>query len=358
MWVYWMMFIVPMLIALAHRENIAVALGRDWRWNSVWAATLLVITVLIGYRFEVGGDWFSYFEYLYLAETLAPAELLSEPDPGYQILNWLSLQFGWGVFGVNLVAGLVFSAGLVAFCRSQHRPWLALAVAMPYMVIVVSMGYSRQGIALGFAMLGLVALGRGSPARFVAWVLLGATFHKSAVLLLPIAALAATRSRYLTAVWVGVTALFAYQLLLEESVESLITNYLLEEYASEGAAIRLGMNALPAIILLTWRARFGLALAERRLWTWFALFSIALLALFPVVPSSTALDRVALYLLPLQVVVFSRVPEAFGKAKGQNSLLVGAVLAYYAAVLFVWLNYAVHAQYWIPYRFYPLEAWT
>jgi len=25
--------------------------------------------------------------------------------------------------------------------------------------------------------------------------------------------------------------------------------------------------------------------------------------------------------------------------------------------LFVWLNFAVHAFAWVPYRFYPLEAW-
>ena len=28
---------------------------------------------------------------------------------------------------------------------------------------------------------------------------------------------------------------------------------------------------------------------------------------------------------------------------------------YYSAVLFVWLNFATHSQYWLPYRFYPLE---
>jgi hypothetical protein len=29
------------------------------------------------------------------------------------------------------------------------------------------------------------------------------------------------------------------------------------------------------------------------------------------------------------------------------------VVAYSAAVLFTWLTFAVHAQYWVPYRFYP-----
>jgi hypothetical protein len=33
-----------------------------------------------------------------------------------------------------------------------------------------------------------------------------------------------------------------------------------------------------------------------------------------------------------------------------------AVLGYYAAVQFVWLNFAIHARWWVPYRFFPLEA--
>ena len=73
------------------------------------------------------------------------------------MLNWLSIQMDWGILGVNLIGGAIFAFGLVAFCRRQPRPWLALAVAIPYLVIVVAMGYSRQGIALA---LGDAWLGR------------------------------------------------------------------------------------------------------------------------------------------------------------------------------------------------------
>ncbi len=62
---------------------------------------------------------------------------------------------------------------------------------MPYLINIVAMGYTRQSVALGFAMIGLAALGEQRVRRFVLWVLVGALFHKSAVLLLPIAALAA-----------------------------------------------------------------------------------------------------------------------------------------------------------------------
>jgi hypothetical protein len=191
----------------------------------------------------------------------------------------------------------------------------------------------------------------------VFWVVLGATFHKSAVILLPIAALTATRSRYWTALWVGVAAFLAYILLLEEAVESLVTNYVEAEYQSQGTMIRLLMNMVPAAILLLWRRRFEFTRAEAVLWRWFAVISIALMALFLVSPSSTAVDRVALYMLPLQLVVFAHLPDIFDNRGRYKEVLVAAVLFYYAAVQFVWLNYASHAIDWLPYLFYPLEAW-
>jgi hypothetical protein len=120
----------------------------------------------------------------------------------------------------------------------------------------------------------------------------------------------------------------------------------------------LWMNAVPALVLLLWRKRFQMTLAQMRLWQWFAFISLGLLALFYVTPYSTAIDRMALYMLPLQLAVFSYVPEVFGgQRSARNTPFVLAVLAYYAAVLFVWLNFAAHSFAWIPYRFYPLEAW-
>ena len=90
------------------------------------------------------------------------------------------------------------------------------------------------------------------------------------------------------------------------------------------------------------------------------------MGLYFVIPSSTAVDRVALYLQPLQLMVFANLPEALGRrrcAKNGTAIRSGnltnsgwvlLVLAYYGAVEFVWLNFASHAPAWLPYRFYPL----
>lgn len=354
MWPYWALFVVSSLAAIAIRPG-GVQGRAPQRLDGitfVYFLFALLIAVMIGFRFEVGGDWINYLEGLPLIGETPLLEVLKLSDPAYQVLSWVSYRLGWDVYGVNFVGGLIFAAGLATFCSALPRPWLAIAVAVPYLIIVVGMGYSRQAVALGLSLVGLVALQRGSNVKFAAWIVFGAAFHKTALLLLPIAALANAKNRYMAALWVGVTGAAAYPLLLEDSVEAFYVNYVEAGYQSEGALIRLMMNAFPAAILLIWRRRFGLNTAAERLWIWFAMISVALLGAFFLTDASTAVDRVALYMLPLQLMVFSHLPGVFTARNAANRGVVAMVLMYYAAVQYVWLNFATHADFWVPYRSY------
>ena len=343
---YWVMFLVPAWASIAAPGK-PRPVGKPL--EASWLMVGVLLALLIGLRHQVGGDWSNY-ESHYLDMVGAPlSEVLERGDPGYYLLNWLSTQVVGGVYLVNLVSGALFSVGLAAFCRQQPRPWLALAVAVPYMVIVVGMGYSRQGVALGLAMLGMVGLARKSNLQFVLCVALAATFHKSAVLLVPLAILATPRGRLWTGLWVGIAAGTLYYLLLADSVENLVTNYIDAEYQSEGAAVRIAMNALPAVLLLLLRKRFVWQPAERNLWLIMALLALASVGWLMVSASSTAVDRLALYLIPLQLFVFARLPDLMGRGRGLRNWVM-AVVIYYAAVLFVWLTFATHSYAWVPYH--------
>ena len=67
-----------------------------------------------------------------------------------------------------------------------------------------------------------------------------------------------------------------------------------------------------------------------------------------------AIDRLALYLIPLQMFVLSRLPEAFGNGERPNGQVVLGVIAYSAIIQFTWLNYAQNSNFWIPYKLFPL----
>lgn len=317
----------------------------------------VLLVLAIGLRHEVGGDWMTYAEHILRAGEMSLGDLLTNRggsgDPAYDALNSLAAAFELGPYFVNAVCAAVFTWGLLAFCRAQPRPWLALVVAIPYLVTVVAMGYTRQSVAIGLAMLALVALSEQKLLRFLAFLVVAAAFHKSAVILMPLAALAATRNRVWTLTWVGLSTAVFYGVFLQESVDSLRAGYLEAEYASSGAAIRVAMNALPAVLFILFRRRFVMSTADRTFWTWMALGGIAFIPLLLLSPSSTAVDRIALYWIPLQLFVLSRLPNALGRANGRNHVWVGLIVAYSAAVLFVWLFFADHAYLWLPYQFYP-----
>lgn len=313
----------------------------------------VVLVLAIGLRHEVGGDWFTYLDHVYFAGGQDFVDTITTGDPSYSALNWLAGQAESGPYFVNTVCAAFFTWGLMAFCQAQPRPWLALVVAIPYLVVVVAMGYTRQGVAIGFAMLALAALSQQRIIKFVVCVALAATFHKTAVILMPLAILAGSKKRIWTALWVGVCSLLFYSLLLQDSVDAFNRNYLETEYESSGAAVRVSMNVVPAVLFLVFRRRFLMSAQDKKFWTWMSIGAFTLAGLLLISPSSTAVDRVALYWIPIQLFVLSRLPNALGNPEGRNDLWVFIVVLYSAAVLFVWLFFAKYAYVWLPYQFYP-----
>ena len=115
------------------------------------------------------------------------------------------------------------------------------------------------------------------------------------------------------------------------------------------------MCVLPAIIFLIYRKKFLMYHTEKRIWTLYSLLSLGCFFSLFLTSASTAIDRIALYLLPLQLAVFSYLPEVFGRKNAINGQWLILIGFYYTLVLFVWLFFAHHASAWLPYNFYPIE---
>jgi len=311
----------------------------------------LLIALTIGLRYKVGADWEPYrfmFSYARYADL---GRLMAIGDPGYQLLNWGVQRVGGEFWVVNLVCGILFAHGLFQFARSQPDPWLVVVVAIPYLVVVVAMGYTRQAVAIGILMAGLASFERrGSIIHFALYVAVAALFHKTVVLALPLVIFASQRSKLLNVVAGIAGSVLLYDVFLSRSVEDFVRNYIDTAYNSQGAAIRVIMNLIPATLLLLFRPRLQFNPIDMRMWTYFALAALAMPIALLVLPSTTVVDRLSLYLIPLQLAVLPRLAYLF-KERNMGRFLVAL---YAALVLFVWLNFAVHAKYWVPYRIYPI----
>jgi len=345
--VYWLMYFLPPLVIASTQT------GDPKHYDRAWQVLCILFVFLIGLRVEVGGDWGSYLRHFESIVGTSLVETLSDFDPGYGLLEWLSATLGWEIYGVNIVCGALVMAGVYQFCRQQAQPWLALTVAIPYLIIVVAMGYTRQSAALGLELIALVSLANGQLVRYAIWILLAVTFHKTAVVLLPLALIATSyenvwmRRIILAAIFLAMGLLGGWAAFTEES-QKLVTNYIEVEMISEGANIRVAMNAVPAVIFLIFSRRLAPDEVERRTWVLLSLLSLGCIPLLGV--ASTATDRIALYLIPIQLLVYSRIGAAFN-SDSSRSLANLVIVVGYALVLFVLLNYAdMVSVYWVPYQ--------
>lgn len=338
---YWMIYIsfgLPALIQPLRRHSNLI----------VWILIAVMLAWFIGYRHEVGGDWGNYlgkfFQYSQLRDFI---DVLEESDPGYAWLNWQLARWGFDIYAVNLVCGAIFTIGLVAFARRQPYPWIALAVAFPYLVLVVGMGYSRQGVSIGFILLSLNALESRQFLRYLVFIALATLFHRTALIMIPLGFFLWGKGWWLRAFSIIAAAYVLFDLLVAEETEQLWSTYVDAQMVSQGAQIRVLMNLVPAVILLaywkTWRTVFP----DYWFWFWIAVGSVACVVLVGF--ASTAVDRLALYFLPIQVVVFARLPLLLQHRIAPGTLRAG-IVGGYALVLYVWLNYATHSIYWLPYQ--------
>jgi hypothetical protein len=335
------MYLIPVFAALFSFK--VTASVRRWSW---WGIGIF-FTIVIGLRHEVGGDWIQYLQFVYLSKDESFGDYVLLTDPGYAALNWISYHLGTGIYGVNLVCGALFMAGVIRFSRMQPLPWLALCISVPYLMVVVAMGYSRQGVALGFLLWALAELQAMRQARFLILMVAAALFHKTAVALMPLAFFAPPFPRLAKSVGAALLVAATASFLLIEHYETLWSAYVESQMHSEGGMIRVWMNFVPAIVFLVFWKRWKEHFNDQWLWKWFALLAFACVLL--VGEASTAVDRMSLYFTPIQIAVWARLPILFQTPLLRSSALV-LVLGTYGLVLWVWLNYAIHAYAWVPYQ--------
>ncbi|MDZ7817313.1 MAG: EpsG family protein [Aliarcobacter sp.] len=162
------------------------------------------------------------------------------------------------------------------------------------------------------------------------------------------------KEKYLKIIAISLIGIGLFQVFLSQQIDSLIVNYVDAQMQSEGAKIRTFMNLIPALILIIFRKKWKQNFDDFQLWFIIAVFSIFSFAIVDY--ASTAVDRIALYFLPIQMIVFGRL-NILLKNIIPSSIVNLSIAIYYFTVLFVWLVFAKTAFAWIPYQnilFYDL----
>ena len=349
MLIYWILLAYAAALALVYPATI-----ERYRASAVQGLAIvgfiIFYTLLAALRHEIGGDWGNYeFKYLDIkSDSLGYA--LSSTDPLYGLLNWFSAQIGGGIYLVNGVCALLLINGVIRVALRFRDPWLGVTMAVPYLLIVVGMGYVRQGAAIGLILVAIASFDQSRPWRTSFFLAAAMGFHSTAIVVFPMFAYAlSTRHRVLAVIFTALAAA-AYSYVLAPRLGGFEAGYLDAEYDSEGAFVRVLMSVLAsALVLLRWR-RFAPGNKARSIWISMALASFAAFAVLLATPSSTAVDRLALFLAPIQIAAFGEFRNLVPLSDKFAVLVRLLLIAIAAAVQAVWLIYASHAVYWVPYQ--------
>ena len=338
MWIYLFVLLVPLTAAWAA--------PRRGRITMSMLMYFLMLLSFIGLRDEVGPDWTGYVNILNVSVSSIDS-LRSEQLFAY--LNIVSENLGFDIYGVVFVAAFLFLAGVFAYASQTARPWLAIAVVLPYLGFVMAMSSLRQTAAIGIGYCALAYWRRLSLISRGALILLAMGFHMSAAFFFLFALLEGGARLWLKLA--GVVALTAALLMKgagdDDQLRQTYSARYLESTAqgSSGAYAHVALNTLPAILYLWRRKQIAAAGWDNPLVT---IGAIGAIAAFPLVSvSSTGVDRLALYFSYIQMWIYPALVATFEQRK---TMYLSAISFLTLLVFLVYFTLGTHAYSYLPYK--------
>ncbi|MCC9655665.1 EpsG family protein [Rhodopirellula halodulae] len=275
----------------------------------LYSACLISIFLFSAFRFEVGPDWSGYLNIFRIQQWSDYLDASTRSEPGYWLLNEFIHEMHWPYPSVNVFSSMIFFAGLHALAKRQPDPLGFFVLCFPILIINMPMSAVRQAMGIGMLCFAYNAFVDKKLIPFVAFVIIGGSFHNSALVFLLLAPLVTgeyTRNRLILSGLLAIPGVIA--LASTRSAEVMQSRYIESNVEAAGAIFRVMTLVATSLFFQfmlksTWKASFK---DEFKL---VSLGSLMMLALVPLVALSTVVaDRFGYYLIPIQTVIFARIP--------------------------------------------------
>lgn len=341
---YWFSFIIPSLFSIFVVSKVPKSTNLI-----IVIFFLVIISIISGLRYEVGGDWHVYLKDYNQMIDKEIMNVLYSFNFGFNYLLVLSNYLDIGINGLNLIVSIFFVISLFCYIKDNNDIYLSLVIASPYLITFVLMGYTKQIIAISFLMIAIHSIKKQQFIKFTILILLGSTFHFWILFFLPFIIYFNFVQKNL--VLFGFIALIFFIIILLLSFTGI--NIIFENYAnypvkSSGAFFRILMNFFSALAFLLFYKKFINDSKQFNFLILFSLYSFIFFIAFLFTGFSTMFDRISLYLIPMQITIFSNLPYFFNNFYETLFLKISIIL-FYGLFLFIMLNYGVNADQWLPY---------
>lgn len=310
------------------------------------------ISIFVGFRYFIGPDFETYLSY---SQNMIGSDFIS--SLGLEVfergLLWFSSNFGFSLYGFNFVIALIFSFGLIYFVSNEKNPWMAILAAYPYLIVAVAMGYPGQSAAIGIELIALDFFEKDKLFQFLLLVSIAVLFHTSALALLfiPLIDVFFKLNRKSSIKLILFLTPIIYVVLNNFSLTlvNYYDFYFGREYNARGILVKILITTTYALFFLLFRKKYGFDIQNNKVINIFSYLSIFSLILYFFTPSTTALYRMSLYLIPLQLKMASNIPSAKIFKIPEVTWKVIIITMKFLTLL-IFLLFSTHNQTWIPYR--------
>ncbi|EKJ98730.1 hypothetical protein RBSH_05953 [Rhodopirellula baltica SH28] len=318
-----------------------------------YRVVLAFLFVFCAFRFEVGADWTGYLNNYRIQRWESFGEAVERRNPSFWVLNeivhQLNLPYPW----VNVFVAVVFFTGLHCFAKRQNDPLGFLVLSFPVLIVNMPMSALKQAIGIGFVCIALTAYLDKRLFRFVFWVLVGGSFHGSALIFLPLIPLVKKELTQRDLFQAGVLALPGLiALAFSSEAEVMQSRYIDRSREAAGAIFRIALLVATGLFFYFYAREYWKKLfpSDYRL---AGLGALMMLAVAPAILVSTVIgDRFGYYLIPIQLMIFSRFPILF-RNTSHARFLSTAPYAGLFIFFFAWTSMSWHFEV----AFLPYQTW-
>ena len=286
-----------------------VTLGVHKLRRRLYLPVLASLFLFAAFRYQVGCDWSGYFAQYDAADVVADDLIAELNEPiWWFIVKWVK-DLGLYYPILNVIAGAIFFGGVHVLARRQPDPLAFLILLFPILIVNMPMSGIRQGAAIGVMCIAFAAFIDRRPVHFALLVLLAGGLHTSALVFVTLVPLAAGRYTPRRLVATGVLALPGL-IFLAGGYSGVLaaTRYIGGGIDAAGAIFRVGAMALSGlyfhfVLRGMWARKFQADYSLASLGAAAMIFALLLLAL-----SSVIADRYAYFFIPIQAMIFARLP--------------------------------------------------
>ena len=317
--------------------------------------SFLLLVFFRGLRDKIGGDWNSFlYTYEYSQKyQLVEYLIISQKSFLYSLIEWFSSYNNLSIYFLNTICASIFTYGLISFCSYQYNIYIGMIVATPYLINVVSMGYTKQSVAIGFIL--LILRKKNLLIKDFLFYFLAISFHFTSVFIIVTSFFNTKLSN--KKIFYFILVIIIIFIFFYNQIYSFYNIYFLDKfdhnkvnlYTSKGVYYRSILTAIPALIFIYNYKKFR-QIVYWRFWLILSFIAIILAILAFIFPAfSTPFDRLGLYLIPIQILVFANIIYIFNNSK--RIIVINLfIIAVYFLYQLTWLNFAITKNAWVPYN--------